>query len=394
MFKFNVPDMTVVSLLLSTCFVVSCGGESDDATTALRYDPVADQFKDDAINIGSITNTPSVKNAILLAVKQINEAGGVLNKELNVVATVASDTEDAMRQAENLLQRDIKVLNVSYSSRSKAVSELTIAKGIPLISESATSTFFSDFNDNDLYFRMVPSDIFQSRILAELAIAQGYRTAVTVHNEFDQYGETLVEFFLLNFTQLGGQVLEQVAVPFSVRAGFDEYLQVIADYNPDVILGVILEADESANFVNEAIAFGLQSKFLFPDASAGLDGFSNNIAAPENISDALGTAPGFGLVTNPEMIHFSQHYQAQFQVAPDGFDVNGYDFAMVTAMAIEHAGLVNNTDNPTGIMIRDSLRAVMNPPGQVVGPANIAEALSLIKNGNDVDFSGGYGAND
>ena len=44
-------------------------------------------------------------------------------------------------------------------------------------------------------------------------------------------------------------------------------------------------------------------------------------------------------------------------------------------------------------MIRDSLRPVMNPPGVVVGPLNIAEALLLIRDGADVDYSGGYGAN-
>jgi branched-chain amino acid transport system substrate-binding protein len=306
-----------------------------------------------------------------------------------VVAFVAANTEEAMRQAQNLLAKDIKVLNVSYSSRSKAVSTLTIAKKIPLISESATSPFFSDYEDKDLYFRMVPSDIIQSRILAELAIVQGYQTAVTVHNETDQYGETLT-----NFTQLGGQLLDQVTVPFSVNTGFDLYLQRIIDHSPDVVLDVILEADESANFVNESIAFGIQSKFIFPDTSTGLAAFSNNIANVDSIEDAFGTAPGFGLTTNPEMIHFTVSYQQQFGKEPDGFNVSGYDFAMVTAMAIEHAGLVNNTDNPTGLMVRDSLRTVMNPPGLAIGPSNIAEALQLIRSGQDVDYTGGYGAND
>ena len=94
------------------------------------------------------------------------------------------------------------------------------------------------------------------------------------------------------------------------------------------------------------------------------------------------------------MIFFDASYRQQFATEPDGFDVNGYDFAMVTAMAIEHAGLVNNTDNPTGLMIRDSLRTVMNPPGQAIGPSDIAEALQLIRSGQDVDYVGGYGAND
>jgi ABC-type branched-subunit amino acid transport system substrate-binding protein len=381
-------------MLVISLFISGCDDKSNDATEPFQYNPVDDQYKEDAINIGSIANVPSVRNSVLLAVKQINEAGGVLNKELNAVTLVASSTENAIKQAENVLAKDIKVLNVSYSSRSKAVSVLSIEKRIPLISESATSPFFSSYEDNDLYFRMVPSDIIQSRILAELAIEQGYKTVVTIHNETDQYGETLIKFFEENFAQLGGIVLEHITVPFSVNSGFDSYLQKIVDHSPDAVLGIILEADESANFFNESVAFGVQAKFIFPDSSAGLDAFSNNIADAESIEGALGTASGFGLVTNPEMIHYTSSYQQQFGKAPESFNVSGYDFAMVTALAIEHAGLINNTDNPTGLMVRDSLRAVMNAPGKAIGPSNIAEALQLVRSGQDVNYSGAYGAND
>ncbi len=383
-----------IGLLALVINLLSCSSSNNDVDEAFTFDPSADQYKPEAINVGSIVYTPSVRNAILLAAKQINQSGGVLGKEYNVIGFIGDSTESAVRLAENILNTDIKAINVSYSSRSKAVSELSIAKQIPLISESATSPFFSSYADDDFYFRLVPSDIIQSRILAEIAIEQGVNRVVTVHNDTDQYGETLIEHFKINFELLSGQVLSQIAVPFSVSRGFDEYLQVIATANPDMILNAILEADVAANFTNEAVVFGLNSPFLLPDSSAGVSSFVNNIVDLETVSDALGTAPGYGLATNSEMIYFSQSYFQQFAVTPDVFDVSGYDFAMVTALAIEHAGYVNNTDNPSGLMVRDSLRAVMNPPGEIVSPSNISRALQLIKSGIDVDYSGSYGAND
>lgn len=381
----------VIIIILMPLFALSCNEQSDDATQAFIFDPVPDQFKPSAINIASIVNAPSIRNSVLLAVKQINAVGGVLGKEYNAVVFQSSSIEDAVEQAQQLLQFDIKALSVSFSSRSKAVSELSIAKQIPLISESATSPFFTNYDDQDFYFRMIPSDIIQSRILAELAIEQGFYTAVTVHNENDQYGETLVEYFKLNFEQLGGQLLEQLVAPFSLTAGFDELLQVIENQAPDVVLDIILEADVAANFVNESVAFGLKSQFLFPDASTGVAAFANNIANADSIQGSLGTAPGFGLVTDSEMIFFDSSYQTQFKRSPDAFDVNAYDYALVTAFAIEHAGLINNTDNPSGLMVRDSLRSVMNPPGVKVGPSDIAKALQLIQSGQDIDYSGSYG---
>jgi branched-chain amino acid transport system substrate-binding protein len=381
-------------LVLTTCLLgCSGGGSSDDVTDPLSFDPLADQFKPGAINIGSITNIPSVRNGVLLGVRHVNDAGGVLNKEFNVTAFVAEGAQDSVELAGKMLERDIKVINVSFSSRSLAVSELTIPAEIPLISESATSSFFTDYEDNDYYFRLVPSDVIQGRVLAQVAINAGSVRAVTVFNEGDTYGETLTSQFKTNYELAGGTVLIRVAIPFEVTTGFDSFLQLIEDQDPDLILNTILEASVAANLENESAAFDIDALSLLPDASAGVKAFLNSIANIDNVDGALGTSPGFGFALNPEMIYFTESYQQQFDTAPDGFNVNGYDFSLISALAIEHAGFVNNTDNPSGRMIRDSLRRVMNPPGVVVGPLNIAEGLQLIRDGSEVDYAGGYGAN-
>ena len=381
-------------LIAGSIGFLGCDDKSRDLTEPLEFSPAADQFVQDAINIASIVNVDTIRDSMLLAAKQINAAGGVLGKPLNVVSVVASDTEHAVRLATDILQYDIKLMGVSYSSRSKAVAQLTIPMQIPLISESATSTFFTQYEDEDFYFRMVPSDVYQAQILATLAIQQGFQTAVTVHNESDQYGETLTALFEQNFELSGGTVLDNIQVPFSIGQGFDTFIHSIEQLNPDVILDVILEADESANFVNETLSSGLSSQFLFPDASAGISSFSNNIANPDLIADALGTAPGFGFKDNLEAQFFIDSYRQQFGIMPDTFDVNGYDLVMVAALAIEHAGISNNTQEPTGVMVRDSLRAVMNAPGQKLGPSQIGQALSLVRQGLPVDYSGAYADND
>jgi len=129
------------TLVLAGCigaFLISCGGEGDDADEAFRYDPMSDQFKTDAINIATVAVISSTLDAELLAIKKINEAGGILGKELNLVGMIADNTEAAVRQAEEMLEYDIKVISVSFSSRSRAVSELSIPKQVPLISESTT----------------------------------------------------------------------------------------------------------------------------------------------------------------------------------------------------------------------------------------------------------------
>ena len=62
-----------------------------------------------------------------------------------------------------------------------------------------------------------------------------------------------------------------------------------------------------------------------------------------------------------------------------------FDAAAVLALAIEKAG----SDDP--VAVRDELRSVANPPGEVVGPADIAKALELVRDGKDVDYVGASG---
>ena len=41
--------------------------------------------------------------------------------------------------------------------------------------------------------------------------------------------------------------------------------------------------------------------------------------------------------------------------------------------------------------MRNELRSVANPPGEIVGPADIAKALELVRDGKDVDYVGASG---
>ena len=284
------------------CLIGCSGGPSDDATEPLTFDPLADQFKPGAINIGSISNIHTIRNGVLLGVRHVNDAGGVLNKEFNVVAFVAEGAQDSVELARKMLEKDVKVINVSFSSRSLAVSQLTIPAEIPLISESATSTFFTDYDDNDFYFRLVPSDVIQGRVLAQVAAAAGSIRAITVFNEGDTYGDTLTTQFKSNFEQSGGVVLARLAIPFETTTGFDSFLQIIEERDPDVVLNAILQASVAANFENESTAFDIDALSLLPDASAGAKAFINSIANIDSVDGSLGTSPGFGFALNPEMI--------------------------------------------------------------------------------------------
>ena len=68
-----------------------------------------------------------------------------------------------------------------------------------------------------------------------------------------------------------------------------------------------------------------------------------------------------------------------------------YDAAVVIALAAAKAG-----EGADSEAIRDALRSVSNPPGEIVGPGveGIMRALALIADGEDLNYEGASGAVD
>ncbi|TQV85394.1 ABC transporter substrate-binding protein [Aliikangiella coralliicola] len=385
---------TIIIFCYLTINLIACSSSDSNQNQPLQPDVVADQIKTDAINIGSIAARPSRRDAILLAVKQINDSGGVLNKELNAVTTIRRNVTDSVQFALDMVNAGIEVIQVSGSSRSTSITETLSPLKKLIISESATSPSITDFIDDDYLFRLAPSDIYQGRVLAELAANAGASTAVIVINEDDIFGSDLALQFQQNFELLGGSVIQTVEIPSTTLTDFSPFLGTIYDQQPDVIMNAMLLPEFAANQINAAVQINFNGFYLFPDTIAGKPEFVNNLVDLSLVENARGASSGFGLENNTEFQFFKQSFIAQFNLEPQTFNVTAYDYAMITALAIEKAGYDNNTDSPNGEQIRNSLRSVMNPPGIKLGPSDIGQALSLIRQGQDVDYSGAYSDTD
>ncbi|ELX12999.1 extracellular ligand-binding receptor domain-containing protein [Janthinobacterium sp. HH01] len=376
-------------MLLASCG--GGGGGSGDAVTPLPDYPVKAMIDPNAINIASVGWRTSTRDAFLLAAKQINDAGGVLGKRLNAIALVARDNAEAQDMGQQLLDAGVIALNVSTSTRVLNLLPLALAKGVPILTESSSAPALSTVADNDLIYRIGVSDVDATPVLANVAWDAGKRRAVVLINEGDAFGAGLAQLFSPAFQKLGGQVVATVTIPFGLKNGFAGYLQKVYDAKPDVILNGILAADISANVLNESLPLQNGAMWLLPGTAAGNQTFLDNLADPSRLAGgARGAAATIGAYGNSSYQSFRTGYIAQYGSEPQDFTAPTYDIAMVMALAIERAGLVNNSKSPTGLMVRDSLRFVMNAPGDKVRPENIGAALALVKAGKEVDYAGAY----
>ena len=123
-------------------------------------------------------------------------------------------------------------------------------------SPANTSPEFTDYDDDDLYFRTAPSDVLQGRVLADLIVEDGTATVALLARQ-DSYGEGLLEFTKQPFEEQGGEVVvERVYDPEAQT--FDAEVDEVVSADPDAL--VMIGFDESSSILNDAVRAGLHAR--------------------------------------------------------------------------------------------------------------------------------------
>ena len=187
--------------------------------------------------------------------------------------------------------------------------------------------------------------------------------------------------FETNFTALGGTVTALVPQEANQPSYVSELENAVAD-NPDVLVTMSYPVSAGV-YLREAIEGDYINAFLFTDATKNQDLFDG--IGPENFEGMLGTAPGTPF-TDDTRIFQIEYEKAYGFYSEQPFVGESFDAFAIIALAIEQAGEYES------MAIRDSMRAVANPPGIKVGPGDFAKALDLIRRGEDIDYEGVAGS--
>lgn len=126
---FKIPGVALATLAMALLFsAAACGGSDSDATSATAV-PSSGSSSGDTIKVGvlhSLSGTmaiseTAVRDATLLAIEEINAAGGVLGKQLEpIVEDGASDWPTFAEKAQKLIQSDeVSVVFGGWTSASR-----------------------------------------------------------------------------------------------------------------------------------------------------------------------------------------------------------------------------------------------------------------------------------
>lgn len=198
-----------------------------------------------------------------LAVAEINDAGGVLGKDVKWLPGDSSDTTKPEVGAATIKKHLDKGVDAIIGAASSSVTLNTLDEvtgaGVLQISPANTSPDLTTFADGGLYFRTAPSDVLQGRVLGNLLAADGHQT-VAILSLQDAYGEGLALNAAISFEASGGSVLtapegDKAIFYDPAASSFNAEVSEIASLDADAI--VLIGFDESAKVVEEMIKQGI-----------------------------------------------------------------------------------------------------------------------------------------
>ena len=324
-------------------------------------------------------------NGVNLAVKEINAAGGVFGNDVQVrVGDTQTKPQAGIDAAKKLVS--IEGVSAIVGALSSGVTipvaqSVTSVEGVPQVSPASTSPVITGLDDNDYMFRSVPSDAFQGKALAEVTNEAGMDNVSILYVNND-YGEGLADSFSSAFEGMGGSVDQSLAYEPG-NASYRGELSKAAGGGAEALV-LIGYPENGVTILRQAVEGGHFGKFVFTDG----------MKAPEIIeavgasvlNGSFGTAPQ-ALSDTESAKHFDAAYNDEFgEKPPKPFIDTAYDAAYVIALAAEAAG---STDAKA---VRDQLRNVANPPGEVVMPGEWAKAKQLLAEGEDIDYKGASGS--
>jgi len=358
-----------ISLVASVFLTFACVDKSGTATVG----PAGDTIKVGVY--GDLTGQTSsfgqsTKNGIELAVEEINAAGGVNGKKIQLII---EDDQGRPEQAKTVVSKLINqdkvqaVLGEVASTNSLAAAPVAQEAKIPMITPSSTNPKVTEVGD--YISRVCFIDPFQGSVMAKFAAnTLKAKTAAILGDVNSDYSKGLTQFFEEEFTKLGGRVLAKEAYT-QTDPDFKGQLTKIRNLKPDVIyvpgyygqVGIISKQARELDMNMPLLGGdGWDSPELW---KLGGESLENNYIS--NHYSAQNPAP--------EIQSFVKAYKAKFNVEPDSLAALAYDAAKVLADAIKRAGGAADSAK-----LKDAINSTKNFPG-VTGTITLDANRNAVK---------------
>lgn len=313
------------------------------------------------------------KRGIELAIAEVNKAGGLLGKQVELVIEDDRGSQQEARTAvQKLIDKDkvVAVIGEAVSTNSIAGGQICQAKSVPMITPSSTNPQVTQIGD--YIFRTCFLDDFQGEVMARFAAntLKAKKVAIFYDNSSD-YSLGLAKYFREAFKKLGGEIIIEEAFQ-SKDSNFSAQLTKLAAAKPEAIyvpgyytqVGQIAQQARKAGLNVPLLGGdGWDSPTLMDIGKEALNGcyFSNHYSVEDE---------------DPAIKQFVANFKNKYGEVPDSASALAYDAMLILADAIKRANSTNSK------AIRDALSQTRDFKGMTgvisIGPTRDAVKSAVI----------------
>ncbi len=294
-------------------------------------------------------------HGIVLAIEEINAAGGLLGKQIELITeddqTKAGESATAVKK---LISRDrvVALIGEASSTRSLEGGPIAQAARVPMIAPASTNEKVTQIGD--YIFRVCFIDPFQGTVMAKFATEDmKVRKVAVLASVSNAYSLGLARSFKETFTAAGGQIVAEKSFSEGDK-DFRAQLTAVKAAGADAVF-VPSYYTEAALIVRQARDLGITVPFI------GGDGWEDPLLLQiggEALNGCFYSTHFSAQNTEPIVATFVGKYKARWNgEEPGAFAALGYDSVQVLADAIKRAG---TTDGPK---LRDALAATKDVQG-------------------------------
>ena len=298
--------------------------------------------------IHPLLNYATFGDGARLAVAEINKAGGVLGRQVELIYKVETgsiaDSATELTEIENV----VAILGPMFSSSAVKVGPII---NIPVIVGATGADVTNTGNDpRDFLFLVANSNALQAKVMAGFVLNDlGKKTAAMLWQNGDVYSKGFVNAFDANFQELGGRIVGSQTYEQGDTT-FHAQLAIIKESSPDVLL-LASFPPENPRIVKQAREMRLKSIFI------GSDGWDDPLMLEVLENNTSLENSYYCSISDELAADFTDAYETMFKAQPIGIAPLGYDAMRLLAIAIENA---QSTD---AVMIRDAIAAITDYQG-------------------------------
>ncbi len=322
---------------------------------------------------------PAMAAGAELAFKEATDSGKFLDgKAIEVIRADSTcvDASAATAAAERLATSDkvASFVGALCSGATGAILQgVARTNGLMMISPSATSPALTTAEDDDLFFRVSPSDARQGEIIAQMLIEQDIKSAALTYTNND-YGKGLADSIQTSYEGLGGKIT-LAAAHEDGKGDYNAEVGALSSAGGDMLVVVGYLDQGGKGIIQSSLDTGAFDQFFLPDAMIGESIFGHFGA---DIDGSIGSIPGTdsdGAATYSELAT-----AAGFEAGP--YSGESYDAAALTLLAMQAAGSSASADAKAKVF------DVANAPGEKIYPGELAKGLEILASGGEIDYVG------